>query len=129
MSINSEESVVADDEVCASCGIAPVVDIKLKLCDGCDLVKYCSDRCQENHREQHEEDCKKRKAEIRAKELFEQPDESHLGECPLCFLPMPLDPQKSTFYSCCCKMVCNGCDYADYLSSGGIDVHSAESQL
>ena len=60
--MNSEESVDVD-EVCACCGIAPVDDIKLKLCDGgCDLVKYCSDVCQENHREQHEEECKGRKA-------------------------------------------------------------------
>jgi actin-related protein len=91
---------------CANCGIAQVDDIKLKICDGgCDLVKYCSDICQENHREQHEEGCKKRKAELHDKELFEQPAGSHLGECPLCFLPMPLDPQKSTFCSGCCKLV------------------------
>ena len=75
MSINSEESVeaVKADEVCASCGIAPVDDIKLKLCDGCDLVKYCSDKCREDHREQHEEECNQRKAELHDKELFKQP--------------------------------------------------------
>ena len=63
------------DEVCACCGIAAVDDIKLKDCDGgCDLVKYCGDGCQENHREQHEEECNKRKAELHDKELFTQPD-------------------------------------------------------
>lgn len=70
---------------CASCGRAEVDDIKLMDCDGgCDLVKYCSDDCQENHREQHEEECRKRGAELRDRDLFEQPDESHLGECPIC---------------------------------------------
>ena len=119
MSINSEESVEAVEVCCANCGIAPVDDIKLKICcDDCDLVKYCSNKCRENHREQHEEDCKKRKAELRDKELFEQPDGSHLGECPICFLPMPLDPQKSTFCSGCCKLVCDGCVYANFQSSG-----------
>jgi hypothetical protein len=98
MSINSEESVEAD-EVCASCGIAPVDDIKLKICDGCDLVKYCSDACRENHREQHEEVCKKRKAELHNRELFEQPEETCFGECPICFLPLPLDERKYTFYA------------------------------
>lgn len=40
---------------CASCGIAAVDDVKLKDCNGgCDLVKYCGDDCQENHREQHD---------------------------------------------------------------------------
>ncbi len=112
MSINS------DDVCCASCGIAPVDDIKLKICDGCDLVKYCSDKCRENHREQHEADCKKRKTELRDKELFEQTEMTCFGECPICFLPMPLDPRKSSFFSCCCKSMCNGCIYADVISSG-----------
>jgi tetratricopeptide (TPR) repeat protein len=120
MSINSEEAVEAGVRCCASCGIAPVDDIKLKICDGgCDLVKYCSDKCRENHREQHDDDCKKRKAELHDKELFEQPEKTCYGECPLCFLPMPIDQRKYTFYTCCCKVVCIGCDYADYLSNGG----------
>lgn len=97
-----------------------VDDIKLEECDGCDLVKYCSDKCREEHREQHEEDCKStRQAELHDKELFTQPDGTHEGECPLCFLPMPLDPQKSTFYLCCSKTICNGCDYANDMSNGG----------
>ena len=72
----------AEDEICASCGIAGVDDTRLKFCDDCDLVKYCGDGCQENHREQHEDECKKRRAELHGKHLFDQPDESHLGECP-----------------------------------------------
>ena len=70
------------DEVCACCGIAKVDDIKLNICDGgCDFVKYCSDDCQGNHREQHDEECKKRKAELHDKQLFTQPDSNYLGEC------------------------------------------------
>ncbi len=115
MSAKSDE-----DEVCACCGIAAVDDVKLEECNGgCDLVKYCSDKCCDNHREQHDEECKKRKAELHDKELFEQPDKTCFEECPLCFLPMPMDPKKSRFYSCCCKMVCTGCEYADYISNGG----------
>ncbi len=102
------------DEVCAYCGIAAIDDVKLKDCgDGCDLVKYCSDDCQQNHREQHEQECNKRKAELHDKELFTQPDISHWGECPICFLPLPLHPSKSTLMGCCCKMICNGCEYAN----------------
>ena len=74
-----ELEVEAADEVCASCGIAGVDDITLKFCDDCDLVKYCSDGCQTNHREKHEEDCKNRKAELHDKHLFSQPDISHFG--------------------------------------------------
>jgi hypothetical protein len=51
----AKSGLEASDEVCACCGIAAVDDIKLKLCDGgCDLVKYCGDEGQGNHREQHE---------------------------------------------------------------------------
>ena len=102
---------------CANCGVAEV-DIKLKDCDGCDLVKYCCDKCTENHREQHNEECKKRAQELHNDHLFRQPDGTHDGECPLCFLPMPLEPQKCTFYSCCSSSICNGCAFAHHVMNG-----------
>jgi hypothetical protein len=53
----TEMKAVADElMVCANCGIAQVDDIKLEECDGCQSVSYCSDRCQESDKEQHEED-------------------------------------------------------------------------
>jgi tetratricopeptide (TPR) repeat protein len=106
---NSEEMV---NEVCASCGKAAVDEIKLKKC-ACNLVKYCSVECQKYHRKQHKKACKKRAAELRDDKLFTQPDESHLGECPICCLPLPLDPKKYGTFSCCCKRICRGCSYAN----------------
>ncbi len=103
------------DTCCASCGKAEVDDVKLKVCDrGCDLVKYCNDDCQENHRDQHEEECKKRKAELRDRDLFTQPDESHLGECPICCLLLPINVS-DVFMPCCSKRICNGCDYSNQM--------------
>jgi hypothetical protein len=111
MSRDDEKSSV---EVCACCGVAAIDDIKLEFCDdGCDLVKYCSNDCQGNHRPQHEEECKKRVDEIRDKDLFTQPDSSHWGECPICCLPLSLRPGKSTLNTCCCKIICEGCNYAN----------------
>jgi tetratricopeptide (TPR) repeat protein len=111
---SEEEAVAAADEVCASCGTAAVDDAKLKKCNnGCDLVKYCSDPCEANHREQHEEECKKRKTDLRDRDLFTQPDIRHLGECPICCLPLSIDPLKSTFMDCCSKSICMGCNYAN----------------
>ena len=107
MSTEAEEEV---DTCCASCGIAAVDNVELKDCDGgCNLVKYCSDECQESHRERHDEECKKRLAELRDRDLFEQPDESHLGECPICCVPLPIDGSKSMLAGCCCKVICHGC--------------------
>src|SRR6056300_35399 len=107
MSAVDEEE--AADEVCANCGRAEVDDVKLKICTACKLVKYCSVECQKNHRPQHKKACKKRMAQIRDDRLFTQPEESYLGECPICCIPLPLDASKYGLYSCCCKLICIGC--------------------
>jgi hypothetical protein len=100
---------------CASCGQAEVDDIKLETCDGCDLVKYCSEWCLELHREQHYEECKKRKAELRDRDLFTMPEASCYGECPICCLPLPIDTNKSTMAACCSKRICLGCNFANQM--------------
>lgn len=100
---------------CASCGTAEVDDIKLKTCTACKSVRYCSVTCQRNHRPKHKKACKKRAAELRDELLFRQPEGTHHGDCPICFLPLALCPSKSMYYSCCSKIVCKGCDYAHEL--------------
>lgn len=37
----------------------------------------------------NEEECKRQKASLH--------DQTHLGECLICFLPLPIDPEKYTF--------------------------------
>ena len=102
-----------DTSYCASCGVAEVDDIKLKDCDGCDLVKYCSDECQEDHKSEHEEECKTRAAELRDEILFKQPESSHMGDCPICCLPIPHDHSKHAMNGCCSKIICKGCVFAN----------------
>ncbi len=51
--------------------------------------------------------------ELRDKVLFTPPEGSHLGECPICCLPLSLDQSKSVTMTCCCKVICRGCDYAN----------------
>ena len=99
--------------LCASCGTAGSDDIKLRRCNACYLVRYCSVKCQKEHRPKHKKACKKRAAELRDELLFKQPESTHLGDCPICCLPIPIDPQKSSMYSCCSKSICNGCGYAN----------------
>ena len=100
-----------EDDVCACCGIAAVDDVTLKKC-ACNLVKYCSVDCQKNHRKQHKKACKKRLAEIHDNKVFTQPDISHWGECPICCLPLSLQPTH-TMMGCCSKIICKGCCYAN----------------
>ena len=98
---------------CASCGIAEVDDIKLVPCDDCDLLKYCSDECQKRHKSHREETYKERVAELRDEILFKQPESSHFGDCPICCLPLSIDPKKSAMSSCCSKQICRGCALAN----------------
>ena len=109
------EETEAVDICCASCGIAEVDDIKLKDCDDCDLVRYCSDECKKDHKSQHEEECKQRVAELRDELLFKQPESRHLGDCPICCLPMPLELKKTRIYECCSKVICHGCFRANNI--------------
>ena len=103
---------------CASCGTAEVEDIKLKKCTACYLVRYCSVKCQREHRPQHKKECKKRAAELRDEILFKQPESTNLGDCPICFLPFSIDLKKSSMMPCCSKIVCIGCDHANQKREG-----------
>jgi len=98
---------------CASCGTAEVDDIKLQKCTACKSVPYCSIKCQQEHLPEHEETCKKRAAELRDEILFKQPESNHLGDCPICFLPLPIGQKNSTLMGCCSTIVCCGCCHAN----------------
>ena len=108
----SEEDDAVTSYYCACCGIAEVDDIKLMDCDDCDLARYCSDECQGNHKSEHKEACRQRAAELRDELLFKQPKSSHLGDCPICCLPLSLDRRKFSMNSCCSIIICDGCRYA-----------------
>ena len=123
MSEGEESEAVDTCSCCASCGIAEVDDIKLKDCDDCDLVKYCGDGCRENHKAEHEEECKQQAAELRDELLFKQPKSTHMGDCPICCLPIPLDMAKSAMMPCCSKWNCEGCAYAMPKESMNRGVH------
>ena len=113
--MSSVDIIVAEARkmCCASCGKSELDDIKLKECGGCDLVNYCSDTCQEDHRSEHDAKCKERVAELRDELLFKQPEGTHDGDCPICCLPLPLDDSKAVVTSCCSILLCKGCANAD----------------
>ena len=102
---------------CANCGKGEEDGIKLKSCNACKMVKYCSRDCQIAHRPQHKKECKKRAKELHEIELFKQPP--HLEEdCPICFLRMPILGSGSVYMNCCGKVICRGCTHAVQSSRG-----------
>ena len=108
---------VAADETCASCGVAGGDDVNLKKCTACHLVKYCGVECQRNHRPEHKAACKKRAVELKDELLFKQPESTHLGDCPICILPIPIPTLGGAMHhnvmSCCTNVLCYGCVYAN----------------
>jgi len=111
----STDDAEVSEPGCASCGITAEVGAKLKTCSACKSVRYCSVDCQREHRSPHKQACKKRVAELRDEILFKQPESSHRGDCPICFLPLSLDYNDSTLMTCCSKTICDGCEYANAL--------------
>ena len=114
MSTSSKERCESDAmQRCASCGTAGGGDIELKRCNACYIVRYCSVKCQKDHRPKHKKECKKRAAELQDEILFKQPESCCFGDCPICCLPIPNDQTKSTLMGCCSKLICDGCNYAN----------------
>ncbi|MDB4430403.1 zinc finger MYND domain-containing protein [bacterium] len=92
---------------CASCG---KVGGNLNMCNKCNMVKYCNAACKKKHRSKHKKACEKRVSELHDDALFKEHPPRE--DCPICFLPLPLDPGQTNFHPCCGKIICNGCIYA-----------------
>ena len=126
MEIRSESKshTAAKDGCCAHCGRAKMEGTELTphSCNYCDLNHwYCSVTCQQKHRETHELIYKSAMKMLqRNKILFKQPDSSHLGDCPICCLPIPFQGDLHTMFNCCCKIICTGCFLADFAPLGKV---------
>ena len=92
---------------CASCGKEGG---NLNTCNKCKMVKYCNAACKKKHRSKHKKACERRVAELHDEELFKE--HPRREDCPICYLPLPLDTRQTTFQPCCGKLICLGCMYA-----------------
>ena len=131
--MSSTEEVADDSDqsvLCASCGTAvdeikfPIGGMSVTLANSFECingVRCCSVECREDHEQRHDEGFNELREELHDKKLFTQPDISHRGECPICFLPLSLDSSKSMFWTCCSETICNGCVHANHKSSNGGD--------
>ncbi len=107
----TDENVASSKSSCASCGVTESDEIKLKDCAACYLVRYCSVKCQKEHWCKHKQACRKRAAELHDEILFKQPECSHMGDCPICMLPLPFEQNR--VMACCSKLICTGCMYTN----------------
>ena len=52
------------------------------------------------------------------KVLFQQPEATELGDCPICMIPLPTNNEDEVImYNCCSKIVCGGCNYAHQVGT------------
>ena len=108
---NNENSV----SVCANCGKE---GINLNICNKCKEATYCNAACKKKHRSKHKKQCERRVAELHDQALFREPPPEY-GDCPICFLRMPIMESGRMYYGCCGKMICSGCSCADVYDNHG----------
>jgi len=114
----------ADDSKyqCAACGDSDDGDGSLKACTECNLVKFCNRSCQVAHRTAHKKACTKRVAELFDEKMFKQPPPNE--DCPICYLRLPIEgDQNRRYQSCCGKMLCYGCVYANTVAAADTEKH------
>ena len=100
--------------MCAACSKEGNSD-DMNTCNKCKMVKYCNAACKKKHRSKHKKKCERRVAELHDEKLFK---EAEPEECPICFLPMPIDNNTAQFQTCCGKRICNGCKLAMMMRKG-----------
>ena len=93
---------------CTNCGKE---GSNLKSCAACKMVEYCSRECQIAHRPRHKKECRRRAAELHDEALFKQPPPKE--DCPICFLRLPTLWSGYKYMSCCGKVICSGCVFAN----------------
>ena len=99
----------------------------LKKCNGCKCVWYCDKKCQNKHRKVHKHECKvimnildQRGGKLNlGKELDIGPrgEVPPREECPICMRVLPIQEILQTYYACCGKTICGGCDFQHKIKS------------
>ena len=104
-----------DVSTCANCGKE---GSNLNICNKCKEATYCNAACKKKHRPKHKKQCERRVAEKHDEALFREPPPLY-GECPICFLLLPIMNSGKSYMSCCGKMLCTGCVHADVYDNLG----------
>ena len=110
---------------CANCN-KKAEPFTLKMCTACRSVSYCNVDCQKAHRKHHKHQCKQDAQYITTTtnpdyvakycvdidddngELLFQPIPPN-DDCPICFLPLPVEYRNRGYMPCCSKLICQAC--------------------
>jgi hypothetical protein len=112
-------------KLCSACGKKS--DTLMK-CRNCKCVWYCDKDCQNKHWKEHKKECKPIKKLLDERggklNLGTELDVGPLGkmpsreECPICMQVLPIHESLHTYFPCCGKTICCGCDYQHKIKSG-----------
>ena len=121
---NTEEAE-APTKSCSACGKKSDA---LKKCTACKCVWYCDKKCQNKHWRGHKKECKRIRKELDKRggklDVGTELDVGPLGklppreECPICMHALPIHANLQTYYPCCGKLICCGCDHQHSMKSG-----------
>ena len=123
-----------EDMLCAFCDKVITDDEEVITCGCCEAAIYCRRKCQKSHWSTHQRDCELRSVVLQDDLLFQQPAKTHLGDCPLCCLPIPVlecydggsfllnERNFYKLYPCCMKIVCHGCISARSLVERSVGI-------
>ena len=110
--------------LCSACGKKS--DTLMK-CRACKCVWYCDKDCQNKHWKEHKKECKPIKKELDKRggklDVGTEVDIGPLGkvpprdECPICMQVLPIHAKLQTYYACCGKTLCAGCDFQHQLKN------------
>ena len=120
-----EENGTTPTKICSACDKESDA---LKKCRNCKCVWYCDKDCQNKHWKEHKKGCKRIKKVLDKRggklNLGTEKDVGPLGklpsreECPICMHTLPIHAALHTYYACCGKSICSGCDLQHDMKSG-----------
>ena len=113
----AEENGTTPTKFCSACDKEGSA---LKKCTACKCVWYCDKECQNKHWKEHRKECKLIKKELdkRGGGKIDLGTELGIGplgkvppreECPICMRALPLHDRLHTYFDCCGKVICGGC--------------------
>ena len=90
----------------------------MNTCNKCKEATYCNAACKKKHTSKHKKSCERIVAEMHDEALFREPLPQY-GDCSICFLRLPTMDSGRRYMSCCGKIICTGCSYADVYDNHG----------